>query len=175
MGHGLKFRVGFQRWGMERVCCGRTGEMVKGSMVFMGPTFYQRLVHMAEDKVKYRNTGPFHPQTRQPVAERKRYGGVRFGEMERDCLLAHGAAESLRERLVELSDAAEMNVCSGCERSAEVVLRVVEGGKRVRGPYCKFCKSAEEIVRVSVPYGAKLLSQELFSMGIALKFRTEPC
>ncbi|XP_078444750.1 DNA-directed RNA polymerases IV and V subunit 2-like [Wolffia australiana] len=167
-------RAGFSRWGAERVCCGRTGEMVKGSMVFMGPTFYQRLVHMAEDKVKFRNTGPVHPQTRQPVGERKRYGGVRFGEMERDCLLAHGAAASLRERLMELSDAAEMNVCRGCERVAEVVVRTVEG-RRVRGPYCRVCKSMEEIVKVDVPYGAKLLYLELFSVGICLKFRTEPC
>jgi DNA-directed RNA polymerase beta subunit len=50
----------------------------------MGPTFYQRLIHMSEDKVKFRNTGPVHPLTRQPVADRKRFGGVKFGEMERD-------------------------------------------------------------------------------------------
>lgn len=144
-------------------------------MVFMGPTFYQRLVHMAEDKVKFRNTGPVHPLTRQPVADRKRYGGVRFGEMERDCLLAHGAAANLHERLFALSDASAMHVCRRCARAAGVVQRPVAGGKTVRGPYCPFCRSSEEIVRVAVPYGAKLLYQELFSMGICLKFHTDPC
>ncbi|CAA6665137.1 unnamed protein product [Spirodela intermedia] len=157
-------RAGYTRWGAERVCSGRTGEMMR-CMVFMGPTFYQRLVHMAEDKVKFRNTGPVHPLTRQPVADRKRYGGVRFGEMERDCLLAHGAAANLHERLFALSDASEMHVCQRCTRAAGMV----------RGPYCPFCRSSEEIVRVDVPYGAKLLYQELFSMGICLKFHTDPC
>ncbi|KAF9591991.1 hypothetical protein IFM89_011574 [Coptis chinensis] len=78
------------------------------SLIFIGPTFYQRLIHMAEDKVKFRNTGPVHPLTRQPVADRKRFGGVKFGEMERDCLLAHGAAANLHERLFTLSDFSHM-------------------------------------------------------------------
>ena len=74
------------------------------SLIFMGPTFYQRLHHMSEDKVKFRNTGPVHPLTRQPVADRKRFGGIKFGEMERDCLIAHGASANLYERLFTLSD-----------------------------------------------------------------------
>ncbi|KAL5213800.1 hypothetical protein ABZP36_002952 [Zizania latifolia] len=77
----LHSRFGFSRWGAESVLNGRTGERMN-SLIFMGPTFYQRLIHMAEDKVKFRNTGPVHPLTRQPVADRKRSGGVKFGEME---------------------------------------------------------------------------------------------
>ncbi|KAK8940519.1 DNA-directed RNA polymerase D subunit 2a [Platanthera zijinensis] len=165
-------RSGFCRWGSEKVINGRTGEFLQ-SMIFMGPTFYQRLIHMAEDKVKYRNTGPVHPLTRQPVADRKRFGGVKFGEMERDCLLAHGAAANLYERMFTLSDFSQMHICQSCKRSANVILRPVLGGRKIRGPYCVFCKSAENIVRINVPYGAKLLYQELFSMGICLKFDTE--
>ncbi|XP_042048531.1 DNA-directed RNA polymerases IV and V subunit 2-like isoform X1 [Salvia splendens] len=165
-------RLGYSRWGGERVYDGRTGEKVE-SLIFMGPTFYQRLTHMAEDKVKFRNTGPVHPLTRQPVADRKRFGGIKFGEMERDCLIAHGAAANLHERLFTLSDSSQMHICRKCKNMAGVIQRSVFGGQKVRGPYCRFCESVEDVVRVNVPYGAKLLCQELFSMGISLKFETE--
>ncbi|XP_062190987.1 DNA-directed RNA polymerases IV and V subunit 2-like [Phragmites australis] len=165
-------KAGFSRWGGESVLNGQTGERMP-SLVFIGPTFYQRLVHMSEDKVKFRNTGPVHPLTRQPVEDKKRFGGVKFGEMERDCILAHGAAANLHERLFMLSDFSQMHICQACERVANVIVRPVEGGKKVHGPYCLFCRSAENIVRINVPYGAKLLYQELFSMGINLKFETE--
>ncbi|KAL6840837.1 hypothetical protein ACP4OV_029363 [Aristida adscensionis] len=167
-------KAGFSRWGGESVLNGQTGERMR-SLVFMGPTFYQRLNHMAEDKVKFRNTGPVHPVTRQPVEDKKRYGGVKFGAMERDCLLGHGATANLHERLFRLSDFAQMHICRSCERVANVIMRPVDGGKKMHGPYCLFCRSAENIVRVDVPYGAKLLYQELFSMGICLKFETEYC
>ncbi|KAI3919296.1 hypothetical protein MKW98_030432 [Papaver atlanticum] len=168
-------RAGFSRWGSERVYNGQSGEMMR-SLIFMGPTFYQRLNHMAEDKVKYRNTGPVHPLTRQPVADRKRFGGVKFGEMERDCLLAHGASANLHERLFTLSDFSQMHVCNKCDNIANVIQRSVQGGNsKLRGAYCRFCDSAENIVKVSLPYGAKLLCQELFSMGICVKFGTEHC
>ncbi|OMO90703.1 hypothetical protein COLO4_18947 [Corchorus olitorius] len=167
-------RAGFSRWGNERVYNGRTGEMVK-SLIFMGPTFYQRLIHMAEDKVKFRNTGPVHPLTRQPVADRKRFGGIKFGEMERDCLIAHGASANLHERLFTLSDSSHMHVCKKCQNAANVIERTVAGGRKIRGPYCRYCQSVDDIVRVNVPYGAKLLCQELFSMGISMKFETQDC
>ncbi|XP_057957575.1 DNA-directed RNA polymerases IV and V subunit 2 [Malania oleifera] len=167
-------RAGFSRWGNERVYNGRTGEMVR-SLIFMGPTFYQRLIHMAEDKVKFRNTGPVHPLTRQPVADRKRFGGIKFGEMERDCLIAHGASANLHERLFTLSDSSQMHICRKCKNIANVIQRTVPGGRKIRGPYCRFCESVEDIVKVNVPYGAKLLCQELFSMGISLKFETQLC
>ncbi|EOY29337.1 DNA-directed RNA polymerase isoform 2 [Theobroma cacao] len=172
--HSICHRAGFSRWGNERVYNGRTGEMVR-SLIFMGPTFYQRLIHMAEDKVKFRNTGPVHPLTRQPVADRKRYGGIKFGEMERDCLIAHGASANLHERLVTLSDSSQMHVCRNCKNVANVIERAVPGGRKIRGPYCRGCQSVDDIVRVNVPYGAKLLCQELFSMGINLKFETQLC
>ncbi|KAG2700336.1 hypothetical protein I3843_07G225000 [Carya illinoinensis] len=167
-------RAGFSRWGNERVYNGRTGERVR-SLIFMGPTFYQRLIHMSEDKVKFRNTGPVHPLTRQPVADRKRFGGIKFGEMERDCLIAHGASANLHERLFTLSDSSQMHICQKCKNVANVIQRSVPGGRKIRGPYCRVCESLDDIVKVNVPYGAKLLCQELFSMGINLKFETQLC
>ncbi|MQL70662.1 hypothetical protein Taro_002970 [Colocasia esculenta] len=168
---GQRIRTGYQRWGAERVCNGRTSEMMH-CLIFMGMTFYQRLIHMAEDKVKFRNTRPVHPLTRQLVADRKRFGGVRFGEMERDCLLAHGVTANLHERLFTLCDSSQMHVCQTCTRVTNVIQRPVPSGKKVRGPYCLFCQSSENIMKITV-HGAKLLYEELFSMGICLKFKTE--
>ncbi|BAB02021.1 DNA-dependent RNA polymerase II [Arabidopsis thaliana] len=167
-------RAGFSRWGNERVYNGRSGEMMR-SLIFMGPTFYQRLVHMSENKVKFRNTGPVHPLTRQPVADRKRFGGIRFGEMERDCLIAHGASANLHERLFTLSDSSQMHICRKCKTYANVIERTPSSGRKIRGPYCRVCASSDHVVRVYVPYGAKLLCQELFSMGITLNFDTKLC
>nr|XP_043631671.1 DNA-directed RNA polymerases IV and V subunit 2-like [Erigeron canadensis] len=167
-------RCGFSRWGNERVYDGRTGEMVE-SMVFMGPTFYQKLVHMSEDKVKFRNVGPVHSLTRQPVADRKRFGGIKFGEMERDCVIAHGSTANLFERLYSLCDASHMHICRKCKNMASVIQRAVPRGPKIRGPYCRFCDSVEDVVKVNVPYGAKLIWQELFSMGIAIEFGSELC
>nr|GEV33554.1 DNA-directed RNA polymerases IV and V subunit 2-like [Tanacetum cinerariifolium] len=167
-------RCGFLRWGNERVYDGRTGEKVE-SLVFMGPTFYQKLVHMSEDKVKFRNIGPVHPLTRQPVADRKRFGGVKFGEMERDCIIAHGATANLFERLYTLCDASHMHICRKCKNMASVIQRSVPRGPKIRGPYCRFCESVEDVVKVNVPYGAKLIWQELFSMGISMEFASELC
>lgn len=145
------------------------------SLVFMGPTFYQKLVHMSEDKVKFRNIGPVHPLTRQPVADRKRFGGVKVGEMERDCIIAHGSTANLYERLYTLCDASHMHVCRKCNNMASVIQRSVPRGPKIRGPYCRFCESVENVVKVNVPFGAKLVCQELFSMGIAIEFESELC
>ncbi|CAI9096371.1 OLC1v1032499C1 [Oldenlandia corymbosa var. corymbosa] len=167
-------KLGFQRWGDERVWNGQTGEMMD-SLVFMGPTFYQRLAHIAEDKIKYRNTGAVHPLTRQPVVDKKRFGGIKLGEMERDCLQAHGASANLDERLFTMSDRSSMHVCRKCKHMANMVLKTLLGGRQVRGPYCRVCKSGNDIVKVNLPYGSKLLCQELLGMGILVQFDTELC
>ncbi|KAH9330053.1 hypothetical protein KI387_002161, partial [Taxus chinensis] len=162
-------RCGYGQWGKEQMYNGRTGCKMQ-SMIFIGPTYYQRLKQMAEDNLKYRNKGPVHPLSRQPVSDRKRHGGLKFGEMERDCMLAHGATANLLERLFYLSDPSSMHICNLCHMAVAVILR--EG---TRGPYCPICKTAKHVVKVGVPYACKLLYQELFSMGICLKFSTELC
>ena len=86
---GELHNLGFQKYGNERLINGMTGEMMSGT-VFIGPTYYQRLKHMVKDKEHARSRGPVQILTRQPVEGRSRDGGLRFGEMERDCVISHG-------------------------------------------------------------------------------------
>ncbi|KAJ7966270.1 DNA-directed RNA polymerase subunit beta [Quillaja saponaria] len=95
--------------------------------------------------------------------------------MERDCLIAHGASANLHERLFTLSGSSQIHIYQKCKNVANVILRSVSSGRKIMGPYCRICESAEEIFKVNVPCGAKLLCQELFSMGINLKFETRLC
>ena len=104
---------GYQSRGFEILYHGHTGKKLR-SQVFFGPTYYQRLRHMVDDKIHARARGPVQIMTRQPVEGRARDGGLRFGEMERDCMIAHGAASFLKERLFEVSDAFRVHVCEIC-------------------------------------------------------------
>ena len=82
--------------------------------IFFGPTYYQRLKHLVDDKIFARNKEKTQGLTRQPTMGRSRGGGLRFGEMERDCIIAHGSANFLKERLFYQSDAFEVHVCNKC-------------------------------------------------------------
>lgn len=152
---------GFSYSGKDYLTSGITGEPLP-AYVFMGPIYYQKLKHMVQDKMHSRATGPRAILTRQPTEGRSRQGGLRLGEMERDCLIAYGASQLLLERLMLSSDAHEVDVCEKC-------------GMMGYQNWCQSCESSRGVVRMTMPYAAKLLIQELLSMNVkaALKLEDE--
>jgi len=127
--------------GFERMYNGHTGRPLT-AMIFLGPTYYQRLKHMVDDKIHSRGRGPVQILTRQPAEGRSRDGGLRFGEMERDCMIAHGAANFLKERLFDQSDAYRVHVCESCGLIAIANLKK-------NSFECRGCKNKTDIVQVS--------------------------
>lgn len=101
---------GYHSRGLEVLYNGHTGQKLR-AQVYFGPTYYQRLKHMVDDKIHSRARGPVQILTRQPVEGRSRDGGLRFGEMERDCMIAHGISSFLKERMFEASDGYRIHVC----------------------------------------------------------------
>lgn len=157
--------LGYHKWGNEVLFNGFTGRKLC-TQIFFGPTYYQRLKHMVGDKIHARARGPLQVLVKQPVEGRSRDGGLRFGEMERDCQVAHGAAHFLRERLFEVSDAYRLHVCDICGMTAVAKLR--------RNDFeCKMCDNKTRISQILIPYACKLLFQELQSMCIAPRMMTD--
>lgn len=160
--------AGFQRHGNERMISGITGELMEAS-IFMGPTFYQRLKHMTNDKVHSRSTGPHTVVTRQPSEGRSHNGGLRLGEMERDCLVSHGASRTLQERYLYASDAYSAPMCNKCGILAEHAYNPAFGATVIgRSARCRVCGESD-VVDVITPYPYKLLQQELGAMGITVR------
>eukprot|EP00218_Dolichomastix_sp_CCMP3274_P008286 CAMPEP_0170134834 /NCGR_PEP_ID=MMETSP0033_2-20121228/2144_1 /TAXON_ID=195969 /ORGANISM="Dolichomastix tenuilepis, Strain CCMP3274" /LENGTH=1218 /DNA_ID=CAMNT_0010370417 /DNA_START=42 /DNA_END=3698 /DNA_ORIENTATION=+ len=158
---------GYQKRGNEVMYNGHTGRQLQAK-IFLGPTYYQRLKHMVDDKIHSRGRGPTQVLTRQPMEGRSRDGGLRFGEMERDCIIAHGSAAFLKERLMDQSDAYRIHVCESCGLIAIANLRE-------NTFECRNSKShvvQPRIVQVALPYAAKLLVQELMSMNVAPRLLT---
>lgn len=158
-------KCGYQMRGFETMYNGHTGRKLS-AMIFLGPTYYQRLKHMVDDKIHSRGRGPVQILTRQPAEGRSRDGGLRFGEMERDCMIAHGAAHFLKERLFDQSDAYRVHVCERCGLIAIANLKKNSFD-------CRGCKNKTDIVQVHIPYACKLLFQELMAMAIAPRMFTK--
>ena len=152
-------RLGFDPHGNEMMINGMTGEPIQME-VFMGPTYYQRLKHLVGDKIHARAQGNVTTLTRQPLEGRSRDGGLRFGEMERDCMIAHGVSQFLKERLFLQSDPYSVVVCNKCGQIAPSTNE------------CHACDT-DEVSRVHLPYASKLLLQELQAMNIKTSIRVK--
>ncbi|KAA8564910.1 hypothetical protein EYC84_010680 [Monilinia fructicola] len=157
---------GYHSRGFEIMYHGHTGRKMM-AQVFLGPTYYQRLRHMVDDKIHARARGPVQILTRQPVEGRARDGGLRFGEMERDCMISHGASAFLKERLFEVSDAFRVHICDICGLMTPIA-KINTGSFE-----CRPCKNKTKISQIHIPYAAKLLFQELAAMNIATRMFTK--
>ncbi|KAG9102005.1 hypothetical protein FS749_000570 [Ceratobasidium sp. UAMH 11750] len=146
--------AGYNYYGNEPMYSGITGEEFAAD-IYIGVVYYQRLRHMVDDKFQVRTTGPVDPVTRQPVKGRKRAGGIRFGEMERDALIAHGTSFLLQDRLMNCSDYSTAWVCRTCGSLITLGYDDLTLGETVMGKaapkptgpsgeYCRVCRAEAE-------------------------------
>ncbi len=156
---GLLSSYGFEDTGLETMYCGTTGDMLR-TRVFMGISYYQKLKHMVGDKMHARAQGMVTTLTRQPHAGRKRDGGLRIGEMERDCIIANGACSFLTTRLFELSDAFYVYVCNNC--------RILSNHK----DECHLCHNTH-LIHTRLSFASKLFFSQLTACLISCKMTSE--
>ncbi|XP_027910931.1 DNA-directed RNA polymerase I subunit 2 [Vigna unguiculata] len=172
---------GFNYHGLEVLYSGVYGTELTCE-IFIGPVYYQRLRHMVSDKFQVRSTGTIDQVTRQPIKGRKRGGGIRFGEMERDSLLAHGAAYLLHDRLHTCSDYHIADVCSLCGSMLTTTfiepqkrpVRQIGGlppGRTAKKVTCHACQTSRGMETVAMPYVFRYLAAELAAMNIKMTLK----
>ncbi|UYV74411.1 POLR2B [Cordylochernes scorpioides] len=149
--------MGYHKHGNEVMYSAFTGKKIL-NQIFIGPTYYQRLRHMVDDKIHARARGPVTQLVRQPLEGRRRGGGLRFGEMERDCQISHGSSLFLRDRLLFASDICDVYVCGRCG-----LISFYDNIDQM--PKCSSCRTHNEIYLIKFPYACKLLFQELMCMS----------
>ncbi|OIO26793.1 DNA-directed RNA polymerase subunit B [Candidatus Micrarchaeota archaeon CG_4_10_14_0_2_um_filter_55_9] len=151
---------GLEPTGKEVLYDGKTGKKLYAK-IYVGVIYYQRLHHLVNLKMHARSRGPTQMLTHQPTEGRAREGGLRLGEMERDCFIGYGAASLLKERMIDSSDKAVMYVCRECGSLGYY-------DRMKNKPKCSFCKSTR-LDQVEMSYAFKLLIDEMKSTGIRPK------
>lgn len=180
LGEQLK-TAGYHYYGSEPLYSGVSGTVLHAD-IFIGVVYYQRLRHMVSDKSQVRATGPVMAVTRQPVKGRKKHGGIRLGEMERDALLSHGVSFCVHDRLMNCSDVHVAHICGECgsllnvhAQGTEVNNALLGGGREpahvARKQYCNRCKKNGTVRAVYLPYIFRYLANELAGMGIVLNMK----
>ncbi|MBR9678575.1 MAG: DNA-directed RNA polymerase subunit B, partial [Nanoarchaeota archaeon] len=157
------FKMGFREDGAETMYNGITGEQFQ-ARIFIAPAYYLRLSHMVKNKFHVRSRGPVQLLTRQPTEGKSKSGGLRLGEMEKECFIAHGASLLLKERWD--SDKAQIPICKNCGITAIYNEYTSKG-------VCPICGEDSPIIFVEMAYAFKLFLDELKSMCIYPKMNLQ--
>ena len=178
-------KQGYHKSGNELLYNGMTGEQME-SEIFIGPTYYMRLKHMVKDKINYRAKGPRTSLTRQTVQGRANDGGLRIGEMERDCLISHGINKFLKESMLVRGDDYYMAVCNKTgtiaiyNKTRNIFLSPLADGplkynKSVNDDMVieQISKHGKDFSILRVPYCFKLLTHEIMTMNICMRVITD--
>ncbi len=163
---------GYDSKGTTHLYNGMTGEKYDAK-IFLGPTYYQRLKHMVTDKIHARSRGPVQVLTRQPLEGRARDGGLRFGEMERDCVISHGGAHFLQDRLMNNSDPCMATICGKKDCGMLAHPAAENTYVRNKNAFCKRCNDGSCVKDMSCPFAFKLLLQEMMAMNIGARIEWE--